>query len=133
MPKKKKACKNTKNKNINVEKRSLVEADLGTQIYGVIDKALGSRFFDVSCLDNKTRRCKVRKKRMKVKTSDVVIVSLRDFDDNNADIIYRYDSDEVRQLQKMGVLPSSEFLGNRPEFGSDNDNDEEMPFDFGEI
>ena len=111
MPKKKKAGKNKKNSHTNVEKRKLVESDLDGQIYGFIEKALGSRFFTVNCMDNTKRRCKVRKKRMRCKEGDCVIVSLRDFDDENADVIYKYDVEEVRQLQKMGVIPTSDVVG----------------------
>ena len=111
MPKNKKKGKNAKNKGATVDKRKLVDADLDGQVYGILEKSLGSRFFTVNCLDNTKRRCKVRQKRMRCKEGDCVIVSLRDFDDANADIIYRYDSDEVRQLQKMGVLPDSIVIG----------------------
>ena len=61
------------------------------QVYGIIEKTLGDRFFTVNCLDNIKRRCKVRQKRIKVKDGDCVIVSLRDYDDGNGDIIYKYD------------------------------------------
>lgn len=111
MPKKVKAKKNSKSSGANAEKRKLVEADEHDQVYGIIEKALGNRFFTVNCLDNVSRRCKVRQKRMKVKVGDCTIVSLRDFEDNVADIIYRYDSDEVRQLQKMGLLPGADVIG----------------------
>ena len=111
MPKKQKAGKNKKSSNMNAEKRKLIEADLDGQVYGIIEKVLGDRFFTVNCLDNTKRRCKVRQKRMKVKDGDCVIVALREFDDNNADIIYKYDSAEVRQLQKDGILPNSEVIG----------------------
>ena len=110
MPKKKKAGKNNKSSNGPTEKRKLLEADVDGQVYGIIEKVLGNRFFDVQCMDGKTRRCKVRNKRMKVKHADCVIVSIREFDDKNADIIYRYDSDEVRQLQKMNALPGVESI-----------------------
>lgn len=97
-------------KKTQLTKRKLEYADLEGQVYGVIEKILGNRFFDVKCLDNKMRRCKVRKKRMKIKQDDVVIVSLREFDDINADIVHRYDSEEVRSLQKEGILPSKDFV-----------------------
>ena len=111
MPKNKKKGKNAKSKGANIEKRKLVEADLDGQVYGILEKALGSRFFTVNCLDNTKRRCKVRKKRMRCSEGDCVIISLRDFDDENADVIYKYDADEVRQLQKMGVLPDANVIG----------------------
>jgi translation initiation factor 1A len=130
MPKKKKAGKNTKSKGVNIEKRSLIEADLDGQVYGFLEKALGSRFFSVNCLDNTTRRCKVRKKRMRCNEGDCVIIALRDFDDENADIIYRYDSDEVRHLKKIGVLPDSTVV---PSGNDDNFEEEDEIFDFEDI
>ena len=130
MPKKKKAGKNTKSKNIVETKRKLIEPDLSYQVFGILTKTLGSRFFDVNCLDGRERRCKVRKKRMKVKQDDVVIISLREFDDTNADIIYKYNLEEIRELQRIGSLPSTESLGIRI---NDCDIDDECVFDFEEI
>ena len=130
MPKKVKARKNAKNKP-NEEKRNLIEADLDNQVYGTIEKALGSRFFEVNCLDNKKRRCKVRKKRMKVKVSDTVIISLREFDENNADIIYKYEDYEVRVLQKKGIIPENVSVNMNGEIGIDNEDD--VVFDFDDI
>ena len=125
MPKKNKG----KKKKPDEEKRAIIYADLDGQVYGIVEKALGSRYFDVKCLDNKMRRCRIRKKRIKIKLNDVVIVSLRDFDDKNGDIIYKYDLDETRILQKEGILPSSSFT-----FVNNNmDDDIEVGFDFESI
>ena len=120
MPKKKKAGKNTKSTGNIVEKRKIIEADLDGQVYGIVEKCLGCRFFEVNCLDNTKRRCKARQKRLKVQAGDCVIVSIRAFDDKNADIIYKYDADEVRQLQKSSILPSSDVIATI----KDNDNDQ---------
>lgn len=130
MPKKKKAGKNTKSKNITEEKRNLIEPDLSCQVFGILTKTLGSRFFDVNCLDGKQRRCRVRNKRLRVKQDDVVIISLREFDDKNADIIYKYNSEEVRELQRIGSLPSGESLGIKYD---ENDNEDDCTFDFDDI
>jgi len=130
MPKKNKAGKNTKSKNIMEEKRNLIEPDLSCQVFGILTKALGSRFFDVNCLDGKQRRCKVRNKRLRVKQDDVVIISLREFDDKNADIIYRYNSEEVRELQRIGSLPLGESLGTKLD---ESDNEDNCAFDFDDI
>ena len=128
MTKQKKCGKNTKSKGSNVEKRKIVEADLDGQVYGFLEKALGDRFFTVNCTDNTTRRCKVRQKRMRCSTGDCVIVALRDFDDNNGDIIYKYNDDEVRLLRKSGILPSAEAMGN-----TIVEEEEEDGFDFEDI
>ena len=130
MPKKNKAGKNTKSKNVIEIKRELIEPDLSCQVFGILTKTLGSRFFDVNCLDGRQRRCKVRKKRMKVKQDDIVIVSLREFDDKNADIIYKYNSEEVRELQRIGSLPNGESLGIKL---NDNKVDDDCAFDFEDI
>jgi initiation factor 1A len=128
MPKKKKCGKNTKSKGSNVEKRKLVEADLDGQVYGFLEKALGDRFFTVNCTDNTIRRCKVRQKRMKCVVGHCVIISLRNFDDNNGDIIYKYDEEEVRLLRKAGILPSVEAMGT-----TIVDEEEDDGFDFENI
>lgn len=133
MPKNQKAKKNTKSNNVNSEKRKLLEADLEGQVYGIIEKALGDRFFTVNCLDNMKRRCRVRQKRMKVGDGDCVVVSLRNYDDNNADIIYKYDASEVRQLQKEGILPGSDVIGVFNDENKDAVVDEEEGFVFEDI
>lgn len=130
MPKKKKCGKNTKSKGSNIEKRKLIEADLDGQVYGIIEKALGDRFFTVNCLDNTIRRCRVRSKRMRIKTGECVIIALRDFDEFNADIIYRYDADETRQLQRMCVIPGADIIG---AFDKDTTEPEDDGFIFEDI
>lgn len=86
-------------------KRLLVEADDIGQIYGLIIRALGNSFFEVKCFDNKTRRCKVRSKKIKIAVNDLVIISLRDFDNKTGDIIYKYEYHEVLELQKLDKIP----------------------------
>ena len=130
MPKKTKGGKKKKPSGDGT-KRSLIYADIDGQVYGIIEKELGGRFFEVKCLDNVMRRCKVRKKRLKIKQYDVVIISLRDFDDKNADVIYCYDSDEVRILQKEGVIPTTDFVN--VSFEETTAMDEDGGFEFEEI
>lgn len=101
------------------------------QVYGLLTAALGSRFFDVSCLDGRSRRCRVRNRRMRVTKGEWCIISLRPFDDNAGDIIYRYKPEEVRVLKKQGAIPSdfdAEVKGTIQEVA-----DEEIAFDFEDI
>ena len=133
MPKKKKCGKNTKsNKVHNIEKRKLIEADSDGQVYGLVEKVLGDRYFDVKCVDGMKRRCRVRSKRLKIQTQECVIVALRDFDPNNGDIIYKYNPDEVRELQKNNILPSVNIFGTVREDGPEKE-DEEDGFIFEDI
>lgn len=128
MPKKKKCAKNSKSKQSGAETRKIIEADLDGQVYGFLEKALGDRFFTVYCTDNTMRRCKVRNKRMRCSAGDCVIVALRDFDDENGDIVYKYTDDEVRILRKTGILPSANVIGPVVE-----DVEEDDGFDFEDI
>lgn len=126
MPKKNKARKNTKNKESQQIEKKILYPDVDGQIYGFLEKALGSRFFDVNCMDGKKRRCKVRNKRMRVQQGDCCIISLREYDDKNADIIHKYNTIEVRQLQKEGELPS---ISNIEEL-NDNEGEDDITFAF---
>lgn len=108
MPKKKKCGKNKSNSGEKSNEKTLL-ADIDGQVYGFIEKALGDRWFDVSCLDNKTRRCRVRSRKIKIKLQDCVIVALRNFDDKTGDIIHKYELHEIRLLQKDGILPMTDY------------------------
>lgn len=125
--------KNTKNKKHKEHvRRPLIFPDDIGQIYGRITNVLGSRYFDVICLDKKIRRCRVRSKRLRISLDDVIIVSLREYDDKNGDIIYKYDLNEIRELKSLGNLPN---LFDSTENTSSNQlddkiDDNECAFDF---
>ena len=133
MPKKKKAGKNTKSSGIVIEKRPLIEADIDGQIYGILEKALGCGFFEVNCLDDVKWRCKARSKRMKVTSGDYVIVSIREFDDKTSDIIHKYNEEEVRKLQNLGILPSDNQKNIEQNIEQDILENAKQEFDFNNI
>lgn len=81
--------------------------------YGYVTKKLGgSRFAIKLNLSEKTiigRLCgkfkyKSNKKNNWVDIGTVVLVGMREFQDNVADIVHVYTSEEVRQLRRMGEL-----------------------------
>ena len=47
-----------------------------------------------------------------MRVGDVVIVSLRDFQDSKADVIHKYTDNEVRNLRIYGEIPSHVISGN---------------------
>merc|ERR1719478_2050589 len=60
------------------------------------------------CFDNVKRLCHIRgkmRKKVWVMQGDIVLVSLRDFQDEKADIILKYNADEARNLKTYGELP----------------------------
>jgi translation initiation factor 1A len=80
------------------------------QEYGQVLKMLGNGRCDVYCIDGVKRLCHIRgkmRKRVWINTGDIVLVSLRDFQDEKADIIAKYSADEARQLKNYGELPEN--------------------------
>lgn len=94
------------------------------QEYAQITKIMGNCRFGCLCMDGKERigkicgRMKKRCRWMKVTLDDVVLVSLRDFDDDNADILLKYDATQVKKLKKMKHIPES--IGNNVDTGVDD-------------
>ena len=134
-----KGHKKRKNKNIEDNIRELIFKE-DSQIYGQITKNLGGGRFNVLCFedgqDNKDRLCSIRGKMRKkewVGVGDVVLVSLREFQDDRGDIILKYYPDEVRSLKAYNELDDSVNSkenndDDAVEFGYESD-DVEMSFD----
>ena len=94
------------------------------QEYAQVNKLLGNRRLEVSCFDGRTRLAHIRgaiKKREWVSVGDIVLVALRDFQDDKCDIILLYNADEARQLKIMGELP--EFIKINVRLEENNDDD----------
>eukprot|EP00421_Protoceratium_reticulatum_P004052 CAMPEP_0168375878 /NCGR_PEP_ID=MMETSP0228-20121227/10034_1 /TAXON_ID=133427 /ORGANISM="Protoceratium reticulatum, Strain CCCM 535 (=CCMP 1889)" /LENGTH=142 /DNA_ID=CAMNT_0008388851 /DNA_START=68 /DNA_END=496 /DNA_ORIENTATION=+ len=91
----------------NAAKRELIFKEEG-QEYGQVNRMLGNGRCEVSCFDGTKRLCHIRgkmRKKVWVCQGDVVLVSLRDFQDEKGDIIIKYSSDEARNLKTYGELP----------------------------
>lgn len=86
------------------------------QEYCQVVKLLGNSRVEGNCFDGKTRLCRIRgtlkKKKIWIKSGDFVIASLREFEDDKADIIYVYKSKEVKKLVKMGEIPENVKITN---------------------
>jgi len=126
MPKKKKS------KNNVTSNRELVFKEDGME-YCKVTKMLGDARLEGICSDGKTRVCKIRgsmSKRRKVWISvdDYVLVSLRDFQDEKADVIWKYNKDEVKQLKKYGEIETEKEAEEQDigfEFGVIEEDEEE--------
>jgi initiation factor 1A len=89
--------------------RGLIEKKEG-QDYAQVKRALGNLRVEALCSDGKTRLCIVpghMKKKQWVNQGDIVLINLRDYQDDKADISLRYTPPEVRQLKRLGLLPSN--------------------------
>ena len=103
--------KHKRNKNQNFEAKELRKADpKEDQVYAKITKCKGNCRFDVHCTDGKERMaimCGAMKKRKFVNMGDIVLVSLRDFQDDVCDIIDSYDENQAKRLKDMKELPEA--------------------------
>merc|ERR1719461_163767 len=78
------------------------------------------------CFDGKERLCRIRGKMRKkfwIGNGDIVLLGLREFQDEKADIIEKYKPDEVRRLKAQGHVPENiqidadvEFKDDLPDF-----------------
>jgi translation initiation factor 1A len=92
------------------EERELIKKDEG-QEYGQVKRLLGNCRLEVECIDGVTRICHIRgtltKKKVWIKLSDLVLVSLRDFEDAKGDVIHLYSMKEVARLKVEEEIPLS--------------------------
>ena len=114
-----------KKNNFNEKRETRVKVD--GQEYAQIKKCCGNCRFDVLCFDGKERKatlCGSMRKRSFVNVNQLVLVSLRDFEDAKCDIIDSYDDNQFRKLKADGHVPDS--ISIEDEFEEETDM---MPFD----
>ena len=103
----------------NFVTRELIKKDSDDQEYAQVVKLLGNARLEAKCFkkkdgefSSKTRICLIRgkmRKRVWIATNDLILVSLRDFDDDKGDVIHKYEENEIKKLIKQGQLPNIIF------------------------
>eukprot|EP00892_Ulva_mutabilis_P010643 jgi/Ulvmu1/7951/UM004_0184.1 len=111
MPKNKgKGGKNRRRgKNENEEKRELIFREDG-QEYAQVLRMLGQGRLEAQCMDGVKRLCHIRgkmRKKVWVNVGDIVLLGLREYQDEKADVILKYMADEARNLKQYGELPEN--------------------------
>ena len=79
----------------------------GKEILGIVDNMLGANRLNVRCMDGKTRLGRIpgkMKKRIWIRRGDIVIIVPWDFQDEKADVIWRYTSPQADWLERRGYL-----------------------------
>ena len=119
-----------KKKPVSQKQRSIEFAESDAQQYAKIVNMLGDRRVTVTFADASERLALIPgrfRKRVWMTRGDIVLVSVRDFQDDKVDIIHKYRADEARSLCSYGEIPAS-FLdgegaeaGDEVQFGSDSD------------
>merc|ERR1712018_238394 len=83
------------------------------------------------CFDGVKRLCHIRgklRKKVWINASDIILVGLRDYQDNKADVILKYLPDEARNLKSYGEFPESVKINETVTFGEDAQ-DDDIEFD----
>ncbi|XP_027062885.1 eukaryotic translation initiation factor 1A-like [Coffea arabica] len=91
------------------EKRELVYKEDG-QEYAQVIRMLGNGRCEAMCIDGAKRLCHIRGKMHKkvwIAAGDIILVGLREYQDDKADVILKYMADEARRLQQYEELPES--------------------------
>lgn len=136
MPKNKgKGGKNKRRGKNNAEntKREIPIAEEG-QNYGQVTRMLGNGRAEIR-LFGKAQPVlgKIRgamRKRVWIGAGDIVLIGLREFEEDKVDIIDKYQIDEARKLKAQGEIPDETDINKVDRIGDDDDN---IPFDFEEI
>ena len=129
MPNKKGGKKYKKGKREQDLSNKELEFKEAGQDYAQVEKILGNCRLRVRCFDdNKTRLGVIRgamRKRIWMSVHDVVLVGLRNFQDDKVDIIHKYSDDDVRKLRLYGELPETVRIGQLQQSKSTKEKEDE--------
>lgn len=118
--KKKRKGKDTLPENSN----RVLELKHDLEDYAKVTKILGDRRVTICLTDNKSCMGIIPGKFFKkvwICVGDVVLVSMRDFQDNKCDILHKYTDNEIKKLYKLREIPDFFVDKNEKEVKEDND------------
>ncbi|CAF0935206.1 unnamed protein product [Didymodactylos carnosus] len=121
-----------KNENDDI-KRELIMKEEG-QSYAQVTRILGNGHLEAFCFDmntgGKKRLCHIRgklRKKVWINQGDIILVGLRDYQDDKADVIMKYLADEARELKRVKEIPDNINITETSTFTTDGL--EEVVFD----
>ena len=115
--------KHKKNKNHSSENKSLRYKEDG-QEYAKVTRCKGNCRFDVECCDGQTRAailCGSMRKRKFINQGQLVLVSIREWQDDVCDIIDSYEESHAKRLKSEKELPDSFRLGDDNPYDEQDD------------
>jgi translation initiation factor 1A len=119
-----------KNENDN-EKRELTFKEDG-QEYAQVLKMLGNGRLEAQCFDGTKRLAHIRgklRKKVWINVGDIILLSLRSYQDEKGDVILKYNADEARSLKAYGELPETAKINETDLGGPEGDGDYGFEFD----
>jgi len=120
--------KKKNNPSVEMERELIFKVE--SQEYAQVTKILGNCRLEVQCFDGKTRLANIRgsmRKKVWIKMTDVVLVSLREYEDSKCDVIHKYDAKEVNRLKSLTEIPKTVKLSDETD-----DKEEDIGIDFRE-
>jgi translation initiation factor 1A len=103
-----------------------------TTEYAQVTRMLGNGRVEAFCFDGTKRLAHIRgnmRNKVWVNLGDIVLLGLRDYQEDKADIILKYSADEARTLKSYGELPDTAKIHETAEVGGAGD-EEEIPIEF---
>ena len=82
---------------------------------------LGNGRLEALCFDGEKRLAHIRgklRKKVWINQGDIILLSLRDYQDEKGDVILKYSADEARSLKAYGELPESAKINETDTYGS---------------
>ncbi|CAF9924973.1 MAG: Translation initiation factor 1A [Alectoria fallacina] len=119
-----------KNENDN-EKRELIFKEEG-QEYAQVIRMLGNGRLEARAFDGTKRLAHIRgklRKKVWINNGDIILLSLRDFQDEKGDVIMKYSADEARNLKAYGELPQNAKINETDNLGEEDPEDLGFEFD----
>ncbi len=96
------------------DSEELVRAPLPRQnkreMFGIADQLLGASKIKIMCADGKSRMGRIPgklKKRMWMREGDLLIIRPWEFQDEKADIVYRYTRTQASYLNRKRAIPET--------------------------
>ncbi|KAJ1425862.1 hypothetical protein B484DRAFT_450934 [Ochromonadaceae sp. CCMP2298] len=142
MPKNKgkggKNFKKGKKRDEGENRRDLIYKEDG-QEYAQVLRMLGDGRLALQCYDDVARTGLIRgtmRRRVWINTGDIVLVGLREFQPDKADVIHKYSTEEARSLQAFGELPTNARINQTAvdmAMDGDGEEEEDMGFDFADL
>jgi translation initiation factor 1A len=97
---------------------------------------LGNGRLEAQCFDGVKRLAHIRgkmRKKVWINQGDIILLSLREYQDDKADVIQKYTPEEARQLKSYGELPDTTKINENETFGGEEDDEIEFDFDIDEV
>ncbi|KAJ3362074.1 eukaryotic translation initiation factor 1A [Allomyces macrogynus ATCC 38327] len=116
-------------------KRELMFKEDG-QEYAQVVKMLGNGRLEAQCFDNTKRLATIRgkmRKKVWINQGDIILVGLREFEDEKCDVIHKFSADEARALKQHGELPDTTKINETDTFAPEEGDGVDFEFDVDEI